>query len=100
MMWRKFVNTFMFALTGLCTVLTVSVLFFILGYLVYHGGRSLSWDFFTKLPAPVGESGGGLANAIVGTGKLLLRWAFWAACTWRSLAARRSLRWCDTRRTC
>jgi len=71
-MWRKFVNTFMFALTGLCTVLTVSVLFFILGYLVYHGGRSLSWDFFTKLPAPVGESGGGLANAIVGTGKLLL----------------------------
>ena len=72
MMWRKFVNTFMFALTGLCTVLTVSVLFFILGYLVYHGGRSLSWDFFTKLPAPVGESGGGLANAIVGTGKLLL----------------------------
>jgi len=72
MMWRKFVNTFMFALTGLCTVLTVSVLFFILGYLVYHGGRSLRWDFFTKLPAPVGESGGGLANAIVGTGKLLL----------------------------
>jgi phosphate transport system permease protein len=72
MMWRKFVNAFMFALTGLCTVVTVSVLFFILGYLVYHGGRSLSWNFFTKLPAPVGESGGGMANAIVGSGKLLL----------------------------
>ncbi len=42
------------------------------GYLVYHGGRSLNWDFFTKLPAPVGESGGGMANAIVGSGKLLL----------------------------
>lgn len=72
MMWRKFVNMFMFALTALCTVVTVSVLFFILGYLVYHGWRSLSWDFFTKLPAPVGESGGGMANAIVGSGKLLL----------------------------
>jgi phosphate transport system permease protein len=72
MMWRRFVNTFMFALTALCTVITVSVLFFILGYLIYHGWRSLSWDFFTKLPAPVGEKGGGMANAIVGSGKLLL----------------------------
>jgi len=72
MIWRRFVNAFMFGLTALCTVITVSVLFFILGYLVYHGWRSLSWDFFTKLPAPVGESGGGMANAIVGSGKLLL----------------------------
>jgi len=72
MIWRRLVNTFMFALTAFCTLVTVSVLFFILGYLVYHGWRSLNWDFFTKLPAPVGESGGGLANAIVGTGKLLV----------------------------
>ncbi len=72
MIWRRFVNTFMFALTALCTLLTISVLFFILGYLVYRGGQSLNWDFFTKLPAPVGESGGGFANAIVGSGKLLL----------------------------
>jgi phosphate transport system permease protein len=70
--WRRFVNTSMFAITGLCTLLTVSVLFFILGSLIYHGGRSLNWAFFVKLPAPVGESGGGMANAIVGTGKLLL----------------------------
>jgi phosphate transport system permease protein len=62
----------MFSLTALCTLVTVSVLFFILGSLVYHGWRSLDWDFFTKLPAPVGESGGGMANAIVGSGKLLL----------------------------
>jgi phosphate transport system permease protein len=47
------------------------VLFFILGYLVWQGGRSLSWDFFTKLPTPVGEAGGGFANAIVGSAKLL-----------------------------
>jgi phosphate transport system permease protein len=72
MTWRKVVNVVMLTITGLCTLATVSVLFFVLGYLVYHGGKSLSWDFFTQLPKPVGESGGGLANAIVGTGKLLL----------------------------
>jgi phosphate transport system permease protein len=57
----------MLTLTGVCTVLTVSVLLAILGCLVYQGGRSLSWSFFTKLPVPVGEVGGGMANAIVGT---------------------------------
>jgi phosphate transport system permease protein len=62
----------MFTLTGACTAVTVSVLFFILGYLIYYGGRSLSWDFFVALPTPVGETGGGMANAIVGTSKLLL----------------------------
>jgi phosphate transport system permease protein len=70
--WRKLVSHFMLTMTGLCALVTVSVLFFILGYLVYHGGRSVSWDFFTKLPAPVGETGGGMANAIVGSAKLLL----------------------------
>ncbi|MGD0201630.1 MAG: phosphate ABC transporter permease PstA [Bryobacteraceae bacterium] len=72
MMRRKLVNALLFTLTGLCATVTVSVLFFILGYLVYHGGRSLNWDFFVQLPKPVGETGGGMANAIVGTGKLLL----------------------------
>jgi phosphate transport system permease protein len=70
--WRKFVSHFMLTMTGLCALIAVSVLFFILGYLVYHGGTSISWDFFTKLPTPVGESGGGMANAIVGSAKLLL----------------------------
>jgi phosphate transport system permease protein len=56
----------------LCAFVAVSVLFFILGYLVFHGGTSVSWNFFTKLPTPVGESGGGMANAIVGSAKLLL----------------------------
>ncbi len=69
---RKIINAVMFTLTGACTAITVSVLFFILGYLVYHGSRSLSWSFFVELPKPVGEAGGGMANAIVGTGKLLL----------------------------
>jgi phosphate transport system permease protein len=72
MKWRKFVNALMFGITALCTLLTVGILFFILGSLIYHGGRSLNWAFLTRLPVPVGETGGGMANAIVGTGKLLL----------------------------
>jgi phosphate transport system permease protein len=62
----------MLTLTGVCALVAVSVLFFILAYLVYNGGTSINWDFFTKLPTPVGEPGGGMANAIVGSGKLLL----------------------------
>jgi phosphate transport system permease protein len=72
LMWRKTLNAIMLSLTGVCVVITVSVLFFILGYLVYNGGKDLSWNFFTHLPAPVGEVGGGMANAIVGSLKLLL----------------------------
>jgi len=72
MFWRKSVNVLMLSLTGLCALVAVSVLFFILGYLLYHGGKDVNWDFFTKLPKPVGEAGGGMANAIVGSGKLLL----------------------------
>ena len=62
----------MLSLTGLCALITVSALFFILGYLVWNGGKDLSWNFFTRLPVPVGEAGGGMANAIVGSLKLLL----------------------------
>jgi phosphate transport system permease protein len=70
--WRKLLNGVMLSLTGVAAFAVVSVLFLILGYLLLHGGTSLSWDFFTKLPKPVGESGGGMANAIVGSLKLLL----------------------------
>jgi len=62
----------MLTLSGLCTVLVISVLFFILGYLLWNGGRSLNLAFFTHLPKPSGETGGGMANAIVGSGKILL----------------------------
>jgi phosphate transport system permease protein len=71
LMWRKTLNVTMLSLTGVCVLITVSVLFFILGYLVYNGGKDLSWNFFTRLPAPVGEVGGGMANAILGSLKLL-----------------------------
>jgi phosphate transport system permease protein len=69
---RKTVNVVMLTVTGLCTLFAAGTLVYILGYLFVHGATSLTWDFFTKLPTPVGESGGGMANAIVGSGKLLL----------------------------
>jgi phosphate transport system permease protein len=70
--WRKFVNLLMLGLTGVCVTVAVSALLIILGYLVIHGARSLNWNFFTKLPKPVGEAGGGMANAIIGSAKLIL----------------------------
>lgn len=67
LLWRKIVNNVMLTLTAVCTVIAVSSLFVILGYLVYNGGKSLDWNFFTKLPLSPGEDGGGMANAIVGS---------------------------------
>jgi len=69
--FRKIVSHLMLSLTGVCALLVVGVLFFILGYLVWNGGSDVNLDFFTKLPTPVGETGGGMANAIVGSAKLL-----------------------------
>ncbi len=69
---RKATNLVMLTATGICTVLAVGVLFFILGYLLFHGGKDINLDFLTKLPVPVGETGGGMANAIVGSAKVLL----------------------------
>ncbi len=70
--WRKSLNIVMLSITGLCALLTVSVLLFILADLAWHGASSINWAFFTQLPKPVGDVGGGMANAIVGSGKLLL----------------------------
>jgi phosphate transport system permease protein len=61
-------------MTGVLTssvILTVGPLFFILGYLLYKGVGSLSWSFFTELPVPIGEPGGGMANALYGSGMLV-----------------------------
>ncbi len=69
--YRKIYNRAAFTVTALCAALTLSVLFFVLGYVTVHGISALNWNFFTKLPTPVGESGGGMANAIVGTIKLV-----------------------------
>jgi phosphate transport system permease protein len=72
LMRRKAVNAVMLSLTGVCTFIAAGTLIYILGYLFVHGAKSLNWDFFTKLPTPVGEAGGGMANAILGSAKVLL----------------------------
>jgi len=52
---------------ALCTALTVFLLIVILGYVIYRGASYINWDFLTALPTPVGEGGGGIANALVGS---------------------------------
>src|ERR1700726_1212650 len=71
LIWRKSLNVFALTLTGVAALAVVSILFLVLGYLVWNGGKSLNPAFFTQLPKPVGETGGGMANAIVGSLKLL-----------------------------
>jgi phosphate transport system permease protein len=55
----------------LATVLVVTPLVAIFGYLIYKGASSVNLAFFTEIPKPEGEVGGGMANAIVGSGVLL-----------------------------
>ncbi len=69
---RNVLNNTMLTLTGVCALLTSSVLFLILGFLIYNGWRSLDLNFFTKLPLSAGEAGGGMANAILGSGVVIL----------------------------
>jgi phosphate transport system permease protein len=68
---RRAIERFMFGSTIVATAFTVGILLFLLGYLAWEGGSSLSLDFFTHLPTPVGEAGGGMANALIGSAKLL-----------------------------
>jgi phosphate transport system permease protein len=68
---RKSLNGVMLTLTGVAAFGVVAILFLILGYLIWNGGASLNWAFFTQLPKGEGEAGGGMANAIVGSLKLL-----------------------------
>jgi phosphate transport system permease protein len=64
---RKFKSDFMMTITVAATIVTLIPLFLVLGYLLYKGATSLNWAFFTHMPAPVGEKGGGMGNAIIGT---------------------------------
>ena len=69
--WRKTKSDLMMGVTVLATVITLLPLFIILAYLFAKGASSLNLAFFTHMPAPVGEKGGGMANAIVGTLELI-----------------------------
>jgi len=68
---RKGVNLFVFTLTGISITLTIGILCFLLLYILYMGLPALTFSFFTESPRSVGEGGGGIAHAIVGTLKLL-----------------------------
>ena len=64
---RKFVSGLVVFLCGLAVAVALVPLFFVFAYVLQKGFSSLNWDFFTKMPKPVGESGGGMANAMLGT---------------------------------
>jgi phosphate transport system permease protein len=69
--WRNFKNVFMQTLTFACAILVVTPLLLVFYHLIREGFSSINLAFFTQLPKPVGETGGGMGNAIVGTFILL-----------------------------
>jgi phosphate transport system permease protein len=69
--WRRLTNLCFIGLAGLAAILVLAPLAAIFGYLVYKGVGALNWAFLTHTPRPVGEAGGGMANAIVGSMVLL-----------------------------
>ena len=71
-MRRAAMDYFVVGLATLATVLVIAPLVAILGYLLYKGASSLNFAFFTRIPAPVGEAGGGMANSIAGSAIILL----------------------------
>ena len=64
---RRGISNLMVAAMGVAVVLAVLPLLLILGTLVVKGAGSINLDFFLKMPVPAGETGGGVANAVVGT---------------------------------
>lgn len=65
---RRKINNYIF-LSSLfaMSLLAITPLFLIFSYVVYRGGAGLTWEFFTEIPKPMGEVGGGMANAITGS---------------------------------
>jgi phosphate transport system permease protein len=69
--WRKIKSGLASAIAFISAVLVITPLGLVFFHLLINGASSVNWDFFTKLPAPVGAVGGGMANAIVGSLELL-----------------------------
>ena len=65
--WRKLLSSMFVGFCALSVMLALVPLAFILFFVVKEGIQALDFAFFTHMPTPVGESGGGMANAIVGT---------------------------------
>ncbi len=68
---RKIVNSLMESAATIASVAAIAVLGLLVVSVLLKGVPALSWDFFTKGPAYFGQSGGGIANALVGTGLLV-----------------------------
>jgi phosphate transport system permease protein len=69
--WRKIKSALASGIAFVSAVLVITPLGLVFFHLVINGASSVNWDFFTKLPAPVGAVGGGMVNAIVGSLELL-----------------------------
>jgi phosphate transport system permease protein len=69
--WRKMKSAAVTSVLVLCAAVVIAPLFLVVYFLVAQGYSSLDLNFFTQLPKPTGEAGGGMANAIVGTMELL-----------------------------
>jgi phosphate transport system permease protein len=69
--WRKIKSALASGIAFVSAVLVITPLGLVFFHLLYNGASSVNWDFFTKLPAPVGAVGGGMVNAIVGSLELL-----------------------------
>jgi phosphate transport system permease protein len=69
--WRKFKSALASAIAFISAALVITPLGLVFFHLLVNGASSVNWDFFTKLPAPVGAVGGGMVNAIVGSLELL-----------------------------
>ncbi len=66
-LWRRGMNALVTLAAGAAVVLVLVPLGAIFGYLIYKGMGSINWAFLTQTPKPVGEAGGGMANAIAGS---------------------------------
>ena len=69
--WRKAKSGLASTVAFLSALLVIAPLGLVFFHLLENGASSVNWDFFTKLPTPVGVAGGGMVNAIVGSLKLL-----------------------------
>jgi phosphate transport system permease protein len=70
-LYRRLTNAVAIGLISLGALIVTVPLFLILGTVVYRGIGGLNWAFFTQIPKPIGEMGGGMANAIIGSVMLL-----------------------------
>jgi phosphate transport system permease protein len=68
---RRLTDHTMTGVAVLTVILVLAPLIAIFGYLMYRGIGSINWAFLTQTPKPVGEAGGGMANAIVGSAFIL-----------------------------